>query len=135
MGIVGRWGLTSNDLRHFSETEESGDAIAIQAYFVAFPRRILRKIGLLDERYRFYRHLDLDLSLSVRGIGYQLLVDTDLPLVRHEHGEWMRTPQEERERLSKRNFYRFLKKWGERADMLIPATSEPAKHLDHQEPT
>ena len=135
MGIVGRWGLTSKDLRHFSETEESGDAIAIQAYFMAFPRRLLRKIGLLDERYRFYRHLDLDLSLSVRRIGYQLLVDTDLPLVRHEHGEWMRTPPEQRERLSKRNFYRFLKKWGERTDMLTAATSEPAKHLDRQEPT
>lgn len=132
MGIVGRWGLTSKDLRHFSETQESGDAIAIQAYFMAFPRRLLRKIGLLDERYRFYRHLDLDLSLSVRRIGYQLLVDADLPLVRHEHGEWMRTPQEDRERLSKRNFYRFLKKWGDRTDMLSGATSDPAEPLGRQ---
>ncbi len=43
----------------------------------------------------------------------------DVLFVRHEHVEWSRMPQEERDRLSKRNFYRFLHKWGERRDLLV----------------
>jgi hypothetical protein len=45
-----------------------------------------------------------------------------LPVVRHEHLEWAAAPEEERERLSKRNFYRFLRKWGERSDLLVAQT-------------
>jgi hypothetical protein len=38
--------------------------------------------------------------------------------VRHAHVEWSATPPLERDRLSKRNFYRFLQKWGERTDLI-----------------
>ena len=118
LGIVGRWGLVSSDLRHFSEVDRPGDVDAVEGYILAFRRQLLREIGFLDEKFRFYRHLDLDLSLAVRSHGYRLLVDHELPVVRHEHGDWLRTPPDERERLSRRNFYRFLHKWGERTDLL-----------------
>ncbi len=49
------------------------------------------------------------------------MVDTGLPLLRHQHVDWEATPPEERERLSKRNFYRFLHKWGDRKDLIVSA--------------
>ena len=86
---------------------------------MAFRRAIIRDVGLLDEKYRFYRHVDLDLSLAARARGFRVLIDTSLPVERHEHVEWAQTPSEERDRLSKRNFYRFLRKWGARTDLLV----------------
>ena len=79
----------------------------------------LYEMGLLDERYRFYRHLDLDFSLAVRNCGYRALSDTALPLQKHNHIEWSAAPEQERDRLSKRNFYRFLRKWGKRPDLIL----------------
>ena len=119
VGIAGRWGVTSEDLRSFEEAEASGDVDAVESYLIALRRDLVTEIGLLDEKYRFYRHLDLDFSLAARTAGYRLVIDTGLPVMRHEHLEWVATPEEERDRLSKRNFYRFLRKWGERSDLLI----------------
>jgi len=121
VGMVGRWGLRTADLRSFDEVEEPGEVDALEGYLLALPRQLLARVVPLDEKFRFYRHLDLDLSLAVRSLGYSLLCDPSLPAVRHAHGEWERTPPEERERLSKRNFYRFLSKWGGRHDLLVGA--------------
>ncbi|MBF8286776.1 MAG: glycosyltransferase, partial [Dehalococcoidia bacterium] len=120
-GVVGRWGVVTRDIRSFDEAEAAGDVDAVEGYLMAFRREILREIGLLDEKFRFYRHLDLDFSFAVRSRGYRAVVDTELPLIRHEHVDWERTPPEERERLSKRNFYRFLHKWGDRTDLILSA--------------
>jgi hypothetical protein len=47
-------------------------------------------------------------------------VQTDpLPLTQHEHRGWTALPDAERDRLSKRNFYRFLDHWGAREDLLL----------------
>jgi GT2 family glycosyltransferase len=123
VGVVGRWGVMTGDIRNFEEAQDSGDVDAVEGYLLAFRREIVREIGLLDEKFRFYRHLDLDFSFAARSRGYRALLDTELPLLRHEHVDWERTPPEERERLSKRNFYRFLHKWGDRTDLIISARS------------
>jgi cysteinyl-tRNA synthetase len=123
VGVVGRWGVVTRDIRSFDEAKAAGDVDAVEGYLMAFRREILREIGLLDEKFRFYRHLDLDFSFAVRSRGYRAVVDTELPLIRHEHVDWERTPPEERERLSKRNFYRFLHKWGDRTDLILSARS------------
>jgi GT2 family glycosyltransferase len=123
VGVVGRWGVITRDIRDFEEAQASGDVDAVEGYLLAFRREIVREIGLLDEKFRFYRHLDLDFSFAVRSRGYRALLDTELPLLRHEHVDWERTPPEERERLSKRNFYRFLHKWGDRTDLIISTRS------------
>ena len=109
----------TEDLRDFEEAKSSGDVDAVEGYVLAFRRDIVRETGLLDEMYRFYRHLDLDFSLAVRSRGYRAVIDTELPVARHEHVDWSQTPSDERERLSKRNFYRFLRKWGKRNDLLV----------------
>jgi len=118
-GVAGRWGATTADLRDFEEAKSSGEVDAVEGYLLALRREIVRETGLLDEKYRFYRHLDLDFSLCVRSLGYRAVVDLDLPAARHEHVEWSQTAPEDRDRLSKRNFYRFLRKWGQRNDLFV----------------
>ncbi|HVP04364.1 MAG TPA: cysteine--tRNA ligase [Dehalococcoidia bacterium] len=118
VGVAGCWGVQTNDLREFTEAKTSGDVHAVEGYLMAFRRSVLREVGLLDEKFRFYRHLDLDFSFAVRSRGYRAVIDTTLPVVRHEHVDWMATPPEERDRLSKRNFYRFLRKWEKHPELL-----------------
>jgi phosphoribosylaminoimidazole-succinocarboxamide synthase len=36
-----------------------------------------------------------------------------------DHRLWEAETEEERERLSKKNFYRFLDRWGKRTDLLV----------------
>jgi cysteinyl-tRNA synthetase len=121
-GVVGPFGVNTNDLRQF-EDAPGPDVDAVEGYLMAFRRERTREAGLFDEKFRFYRHLDLDYSLTLRERGYRNRIVPDLPLVRHAHTDWERTPEEERERLSKRNFYRFLKKHGHSQDVLVANTA------------
>jgi cysteinyl-tRNA synthetase len=116
VGLVGPYGVRSVDLRDFAEAD--GEVDAIEGYLMAFRRSLLSRVGLMDERFRFYRHLDLDYSMRFRAEGLTLRT-IELPLKRHALQEWEGTAPEERERLSKRNFYRFLKHWGDRHDLLV----------------
>jgi GT2 family glycosyltransferase len=118
VGIAGRWGAMTEDLRSFDEARDSGDVHAVEGYLMAFRREVLRKSGWMDEKFRFYRHLDLDFSFAVRSRGLRAVIDTALPVVKHKHVDWEATPAEERERLSKRNYYRFLRKWEDRPDLV-----------------
>ena len=121
-GIAGPFGVTTEDLREF-EDAPGPEVDAVEGYLMALRRDLVRKIGLMDEKFRFYRHLDLDYSLACRAAGYHNRIVQDLPVRRHAHSDWERTPEEERDRLSKRNFYRFLKKHGHRTDLLLAGTS------------
>jgi GT2 family glycosyltransferase len=122
VGATGGWGVSSEDLRHFEAMEE-GEVDAIEGYCLAFRRDILNEIGLLDEKFRFYRNLDLDFCMALRDKGYTNVIIPDLPLNQHEHRGWSTTDEEERDKLSRKNFYRFLGKWGNRTDLLLnPAT-------------
>ena len=121
-GIVGPFGVNSEDMREF-EDAPGPEVDAVEGYLMALRRSRVREVGLMDEKFRFYRHLDLDYSLAMRARGYRNRIVPDLPLRRHAHTDWERTPEEERDRLSKRNFYRFLKKYGHSTDLLL-ATSK-----------
>jgi GT2 family glycosyltransferase len=77
--------------------------------------------GGFDHRFRFYRNADLDLSFAARAAGWRAIRTEPLPLTRHEHRGYTSLPDEERDRLSRRNFYRFLKHWGDRRDLLLRA--------------
>jgi hypothetical protein len=43
----------------------------------------------------------------------------DVPVTKHEHRMYHATPEAERDRLSKRNFYRFLERFRDRYDLLV----------------
>ena len=122
IGVTGPWGIISENLHHFHEEVSTGDADAMQGYCFAFRRELLREVGLLRECFRFYRNLDLDFSFQFRNLGYRILANGDLPLLRHEHRQWASLGEEERDQLSRRNFRHFFKRWGNRKDLLVSNT-------------
>ena len=123
VGIAGGWGVTSRDARQF-EDAPAGEVDAIEGYCLAVRRAALRQVGGFDRRFRFYRNADLDFSFAVRDAGWRAVRTPPLPFERHEHRGWTSLPEAERDRLSKRNFYRFLDRWGDRPDLLLHRADE-----------
>jgi hypothetical protein len=120
VGVAGGFGIVSADLRSF-EDAPPGDVTAVEGYAIAFRRADAAERGPLDERFRFYRNLDIWWSLVLRDEGEQATprraVSVDIPATRHEHRGWASLPDSERERLSKRNFYRIIDRFGHRRDL------------------
>lgn len=123
VGLAGGWGLRSEDGRQFEEAPP-GEVDAVEAYCMAIRRETLRTVGGFDRRYRYYRNADLDLSFAVRDAGWKAVRVEELPVLRHEHRGWSSLPEAERDRLSKRNFYRFLDRWRDRTDLLSAGASD-----------
>lgn len=123
--LAGPYGLITHDLRQFEESD-GPDVDAMQGYLMAFPREAVRRVGLMDVRYRFYRNLDLDYSFTLRQKGVKdAATDPDravvvaLPVVRHEHRMWESLGEEERAKRSKRNFDVFLRKWHHHTHLMV----------------
>ena len=120
VGVAGGFGIVSDDLRKF-EDAPPGDVTAIEGYAIAFRRRDGAARGPLDERFRFYRNLDIWWSLVLRDEGEESpprrAVAVTIPATRHEHRGWTSLAEAERDRLSKRNFYRILDRFGWRRDL------------------
>jgi cysteinyl-tRNA synthetase len=122
VGAVGRWGARSQDLREFFESEEV-KVDAIDGYCLALLRSRFTELGLLDERFRFYRMMDFNLCFGLRAAGLSQRRIPDLPVVMHEHRGWEDTDEDERERLSRLNFRRFFERWHHRPDLLLASGS------------
>jgi cysteinyl-tRNA synthetase len=125
VAVAGGWGIVSADLRTF-EDAPPGDVDAIEGYVLAFRRDDLAERGPLDERFRFYRNLDIWWSLMLRDEGEgnpprRAVSLAGLPAVRHEHRGYTSLPDADRDRQSKRNFYRILDRFGSRRDLLTGA--------------
>ena len=127
VGVAGGWGLVTEDLRRFREAP-AGDVDAVEGYLLAFRRADAVERGPIDERFRYYRNLDIWWSLVLRDEGEgrpaRRAVAVDVPAVRHEHRGWTSLPDAERDRLSKRNFYRVLDRFGGRLDLLTRRLSD-----------
>jgi cysteinyl-tRNA synthetase len=127
IAVVGGWGIVSADLRTF-EDAPPGDVDAIEGYLLAFRRDDVLGRGPLDEHFRFYRNLDIWWSLVLRDEGEgrpprRAVSLAGLPAVRHEHRGYASLPDVERDRQSKRNFYRILDRFGSRRDLLTGAVT------------
>ena len=132
IAVAGGFGLVSADLRRF-EDAAGPDVDAIELYWLAFRRDDHVALGPLDEKFTFYRNLDIWWSLVLRaGAGDDTAPRAarrfDLPLARHAHRGWTSLPEGPRDRLSKRNFYRVLDRFRDRPDLLsgAPARSSTA---------
>jgi Glycosyl transferase family 2 len=117
VGVTGPFGIVSDDLREFRD-DEGPDVDAVEAYLMALRRELVEEGLRFDEKFKFYRHADLELSLQIKAKGLRATV-TRVPVTRHEHRIWTNTNDADRDRLSKRNFYRFLDRWRGRTDLLV----------------
>jgi cysteinyl-tRNA synthetase len=126
VAVAGGWGIVSDDLRHFQDAPP-GDVDAIEGYLLAFRRADVAGRGPLDEHFRFYRNLDIWWSLVLRdegeGSAPRRAVSVELPAVRHEHRGWSSLPGDERDRQSRRNYYRIIDRFGSRRDLVIGAAA------------
>jgi Glycosyl transferase family 2 len=123
VALTGGWGIVSGDLRRFEEAPP-GEVDAIEAYCLAFRREDFASRGPFDERFRFYRNLGIWWSLVLRDEGEgtaprRAVAMANLPLARHEHRGYTSLPPDERDRQSKRNFYRIIDRFGSRLDLLV----------------
>jgi len=101
------------------------DVAAVQGYLMAFRRADAAGRGPIDEAFRFYRNLDIWWSLVLRDEGEdrpprRAVAVPDLPLVLREPWAWTSRREADRDRLSKRNFYRFLGQFRSRLDLAVP---------------
>ena len=125
IGVVGPYGLRTDDLHHFHDGEgESGEMDAIQAYCFAYRRCRIKQVGLMRESFRYYRNLDLDYSFHFKDKGFKVVANPEIPVKRHTHRAWSELSGDEREKLSHKNYRRFLEKWGQRRDLLVCARNE-----------
>jgi len=133
VALAGPFGIVSADLRRFEEPAEGVvDVDAIEGYLLAFRRADYLGRGPFDEHFAFYRNLDIWWSLVLRDEGAdepprRAVCVPGLPIRRHEHRGWSGTPEAERDRLSKRNFYRVLKRFATRRDLLVSGPGSPPR--------
>jgi len=117
VGITGLHGLHTDDLRHFEESQ-SLHVEAVDKLCMAFRRKLLKKVGFFDEGYRFPYYMDIDFNFAVRDSGAEIVVTPNLPVTCYPVLQHAGLSDAEQTRLTKRNFYRFLEKWGDREDLL-----------------
>jgi GT2 family glycosyltransferase len=122
VGLTGVRGLRTHDLRHFEECPEL-EVEAIDGMCMAFKRTLLQRCGLFDEGYRFPQYMDIDFSFAIRDAGAETVLTPHLPIIIHP-APFSGIADSERVRLAKRNFYRFLQKWGDREDLLLYAGAD-----------
>lgn len=123
VGSAGPFGMVTADLRQFDEAPGPGPCDALEGYLIAVRREVLDRVGGADERFRWYRNADIEWSFRVKDAGLRTEV-VEVPVATHEHRVWASTSPEDRERLSRRNFNRFLDRWRDRWDLVL--AGEPA---------
>jgi hypothetical protein len=129
IAVAGPFGIVSDDLRTFVTAPDGvTDVDAVEGYALGFRRADYAARGPLDEHFRFYANLDVWWSLVLRDQGEDDPEDapprravriTGVPVTRHAHRAWTSLPDDERDRLAKKNFYRVLKQFATRRDLLV----------------
>jgi cysteinyl-tRNA synthetase len=118
VAVAGPFGVRGKGTLKEFAASEGPEVDAIEGYCIAFRRADALAAGGFDPKFRFYRIADVEFSFRLRDRGGRAIVVPGLPIERHEHRLWESTEPAERERLSKRNMYRFLDRWRDREDLL-----------------
>jgi cysteinyl-tRNA synthetase len=139
IGLTGAYGLVTDDLKEFRESA-GPDVDAIEGYLLAFRRALLAEVGFADERFRFYRMMDVDYSLEFKRAGYRVVVSPAVAeqVTKHPLREWYNLTPEEQAARSKKNFDLYYRRRHHAQSLLVahydPAGSAPWGH-DHEVPT
>ncbi len=128
MGAVGPYGLVTDDLREFREAP-GPDVDAIEGYLMAFRRSLLQEVGWIDERFRFYRLMDIHYSFFFKTSGYRVLTTPRVVerIKRHPHREWYSLSEDDRATKSKKNYDIFRARWHHGESLLV--TNYNPQHL------
>jgi cysteinyl-tRNA synthetase len=120
IGIVGPYGLVTDDLREFQESS-GPDVDAIEGYLMAFRRELLPEVGWIDERFRFYRLMDIYFSFFFKTSGYRAVTTPVVAerIQKHPHKEWYSLSEEERATKSKKNYDIFRDRWHHGESLLV----------------
>ncbi len=118
VGLCGPFGIVTPDLQRFDEAPGDGDVDAIEGYLMAVRRQTLIDVGLFDEKFKWYRTADIELSFRIKDSGLRA-VQIPVPVIKHEHRMWFETDPAVRAKWSKRNYYRFLEKFRGRYDLCV----------------
>ena len=138
IGLVGPYGLVTRDLREFAESA-GPDVDAIEGYLMAFRRETLLEVGPADEKFRFYRLMDIDYSFEFKKAGYRVVASREIAerVVKHEHREWYSLTPEEQATKSKKNYDIFRRRRHHAQSLLVmnykPGQAAPWGH-DHELP-
>ncbi len=141
VGLAGPYGLVTEDLRDFQESMQP-HVDAIEGYLLAFRRELLPEVGWIDEKFRFYRLMDIYYSFFFKAAGYQALIVPTIAerIEKHPHREWFSLSEEERRTKSKKNYDIFRDRW-HHAESLLTANYNADNlwrgndHLHHLEGT
>jgi GT2 family glycosyltransferase len=118
VAVAGPFGVRAeHSLHHFHDAEPGGPIHAIEGYCLAMRRADALGAGGFDRKFRFYRIADFELSFRLRAEAGRRAEVVDVPVRKHDHRLWEATEPAERDRLSKRNFYRLLDRWRDRPDL------------------
>jgi len=140
VGAVGPYGLVTTDLREFQEAvapdaARTVEVDAIEGYLFAFRRELWPQIGPLDEKFRFYRLMDIYLSFFFKAGAFQVvaLPEVARQVIKHPHREWYSLSEEEQRTRSKKNFDLFRARWHHAQSLLI-ANFKPESSWGHDAP-
>ncbi len=136
IGLIGPYGLVTRDLKEFAESE-GPDVDAIEGYLMAFRRETLLEVGPADEKFRFYRLMDIDYSFEFKKAGFRVVRSAEIAalVIKHDHREWYALTEEERQTKSKKNFDIFRRKRHHCESLLVMhfAPGQPAPWGHDQE--
>lgn len=120
IGLVGPYGLVTEDLREFYAAPGL-DVDAIEGYLMAFRRSLLQEVGWIDERFRFYRLMDIHYSFFFKTSGYRVLTTPRVleHVKKHPHREWYSLGEDERATKSKKNYDIFRARWHHGQSLLV----------------
>jgi GT2 family glycosyltransferase len=135
IGLVGPYGLITDDLKEFAESN-GPDVDAIEGYLMAFRRALLTEIGPFEEKFRFYRLLDIYESFMVKTSGYRVVVLPELAarIEKHPHREWYSLSEEERATKSKKNFDIYKRRWHHGQSLTVKGGVPGERWFGHNHP-
>ena len=130
VGLAGPYGLTTEDLRDFHESP-GPQVDAIEGYLMGFRRGLLQEVGWIDEKFRFYRLMDIFYSFFFKAAGYQAVTVPEVVALieKHPHREWYSLSEEERRTKSKKNYDIFRDRWHHGESLLV--TNYNSEHFWH----
>ena len=135
IGLAGPYGLVTEDLREFREASGT-DVDAIEGYLMAFRRELLPEVGWIDEKFRFYRLMDIYFSFFFKTSGYRVLTTPPVAerVIKHPHREWYSLSEEERVTKSKKNYDIFRDRWHHGQSLLAMNYDESKMWRGHDHP-